>query len=470
MKKISPSISSLPAIRFFITIFCLAGCCFGKTTISLSSAVGPPTTNIYVSGSGFTASVKIDLYFDSTDVGLATANKSGTFSKVTISAPATAQPGNHTIKAVPRTGTATATATFLVRTDWAQFHRDNMERWNPYENTLTAANVGGLQMKWAHTIPGTIYTTPAYAGGVLYVASDRQERDGSVYALDPATGSMLWSYHMGTYAWWGSPAVAKGLVYVGNAKGTLLALNATTGALVWRYDTGSFIRSSITVVNNVVYFCSDNSNVYALNASTGVKLWSFLTQGSGNSMLSSPAVVDNVVYVGAGDNNIYALNASTGAKLWSYATGNGVGSSPAVANGVVYVSSDDGNLYALNATAGALVWLYPAGGTSPAVANGVVYVGAGGYPWTLFALDAATGSVLWSFSNTDNDGVAATPAVANGVVYIASYFGSFYAIDANTGALLWGPSNYEIPSSVTVADGTVYFGSGYSTVYAFGLQ
>ena len=54
-------------------------------------------------------------------------------------------------------------------------------------------------------------------------------------------------------------------------------------------------------------------------------------------------------------------------------------SSPAVANGVVYVGSNDGNVYALNASTGAMLWSYTTGGgvySSPAVANGVVYVGS----------------------------------------------------------------------------------------------
>jgi outer membrane protein assembly factor BamB len=52
------------------------------------------------------------------------------------------------------------------------------------------------------------------------------------------------------------------------------------------------------------------------------------------------------------------VSGGVGALLWSYATGNGVNSSPAVVNGVVYVSSYDGNVYALNASTGALLWSY----------------------------------------------------------------------------------------------------------------
>ena len=32
--------------------------------------------------------------------------------------------------------------------DWTQFHRDNMQRWNPYETILGVSNVGSLQLKW----------------------------------------------------------------------------------------------------------------------------------------------------------------------------------------------------------------------------------------------------------------------------------------------------------------------------------
>ena len=70
-----------------------------------------------------------------------------------------------------------------------------------------------------------------------------------------------------------------------------------------------------------------------------------------------------------------------------------------MANGVVYVGSDDGNVYALNAATGAKLWSYTTGyvvTSSPAVANGVVYVGSG--DGNVYALNATTGTRLWSFT------------------------------------------------------------------------
>src|SRR5215469_5617065 len=138
--------------------------------------------------------------------------------------------------------------------DWTAFHRDNMQRWNPYETVLGVNNVGGLQLKWKNSIGSynhVLLSSPAVVNGVAYFGSD----DHNVYAL-----------------------------------------NASTGAKLWSYTTGDIVQSSPAVVNGVLYFGSYDNSVYALNASTGAKLWSFQT---GGDIFSSPAVADGVVYVGS---------------------------------------------------------------------------------------------------------------------------------------------------------------------------
>jgi outer membrane protein assembly factor BamB len=205
---------------------------------------------------------------------------------------------------------SSSTAAASSPADWTEFHRDNMQRWNPYETVLGVGNVGGLHVKW---------------------------KDAFDYDVSS------------------SPAVVNGVVYVGSFDFNVHALNASTGARLWSFQTGSYVSSSPTVANGMVYIGSQDNKVYALNASTGAKVWSYAT---GWHVDSSPAVANGVVYVGSLDNNMYALNATTGAKLWSYPTGYPVTSSPAVANGVVYFGSDDGNVYALNASTGVLLEIH----------------------------------------------------------------------------------------------------------------
>jgi hypothetical protein len=138
-----------------IAVLSLAGFCFSQAAISLSLTSGPPTTRLFVSGSGFAAKATIDIYFSSQREAVATASGSGSFSQIAVVAPAWELPGTYRVKAVARKGGSSASAKFLVRTNWSQLHFDNMKRWNPYENVLGVNNVGGLQEKWSYATGGT---------------------------------------------------------------------------------------------------------------------------------------------------------------------------------------------------------------------------------------------------------------------------------------------------------------------------
>src|SRR5215469_5758491 len=65
---------------------------------------------------------------------------------------------------------ADAQATSLLA-DWTQFHRDNMQRWNPYETVLGVGNVGGLHVKWKDIMGSSVSSSPAVVNGVVYVGS-----------------------------------------------------------------------------------------------------------------------------------------------------------------------------------------------------------------------------------------------------------------------------------------------------------
>jgi alcohol dehydrogenase (cytochrome c) len=124
---------------------------------------------------------------------------------------------------------------------------------------------------------------------------------------------------------------------------------------------------------------------------------------------------------------------------------------PVVVNGVVYIQDLDCNVYAVSLATGALKWEYQVntpektgpGPNGVAVANGTVY---GDTPSTVFALNAATGKAVWTDSDlvTSNEGTfEIQPQVTGGRVYIASAYGSgpgggvLFALDAATGRLVW---------------------------------
>jgi outer membrane protein assembly factor BamB len=270
-------------------------------SITLTPTSGPPKSNVTVNGTGFGAGEQVSLTFDTMNVGTATTTSSGTFShKITV--PSSALPGTHTVTAVGQSSGLSASASFLVQTDWIMFgYNAQHTHLNPSENVISPSNASGLTLDWSYNSSG---------------------------GFDESSATL-----------------SKGILYIGSSDTNVYAFDAKTGAKQWSFRTSNGVQSSPAVVNGVVYIGSFDWNLYALNAQSGTQLWSFKTNGFVNS---SPVVANGVVYISSQDHNLYALNAGTGAKLWSYTTGNEVHCSPSVADGVVYVTSNDHNLYAFH--------------------------------------------------------------------------------------------------------------------------
>ena len=204
--------------------------------IGLSPKVGPPTSSVQVHGAGFGHREMVRVDFDTTQVGMATTDATGKF-VVLITVPKSALPGTHTVRATGQSSGLTALTLFLVQTDWAQFRfGPHHTGHNPYENVLTSSNVSALTRDWSYTTGSEIQSSPAVAGGLVYVGS----ADHKLYALDAVTGARKWSYTTGGPITYSSPAVANGVVYVGSFYGDdkLYALDAVTRALKWSYTTG----------------------------------------------------------------------------------------------------------------------------------------------------------------------------------------------------------------------------------------
>lgn len=257
--------------------------------------------------------------------------------------------------------------------------------------------------------------------------------------------------------------------------------------LVWKFRTEGRVISTPLVVGEAVYVGSTDGSLYAINRTDGTARWRFTTEGPVNS---SPAYHDGLVYVASVDGNFYAVDAATGAERWRFTTKGerrftapGIHgaiprtermpdpfdvflSSPTVAGGTVYFGSGDQHVYALDAITGALRWSFATSDVihaSPAVADGVVYIGS--WDRNLYALEALTGRERWRYV-TGNDtliynqiGIASSAAVVDGTVFVGARDGHFHAVDARTGALRWKHDNQGgwTIASPAVLDGVVYF-------------
>jgi hypothetical protein len=152
----------------------LAVAAFAAPAVTVAPAVGPPTTKVVVTGSGFGPFMPVDIYFDSGDLCLAIANGAGAVS-CAIKVPKDAQPQGHWITALQRGGQG-AQKLFTVRTDMAQFHGRHAAHngLNPFENTLNVNNAGDLDTLWSQPIgPLGTYGSAVVAGGCSSAAMTR---------------------------------------------------------------------------------------------------------------------------------------------------------------------------------------------------------------------------------------------------------------------------------------------------------
>lgn len=139
-------------------------------------------------------------------------------------------------------------------------------------------------------------------------------------------------------------------------------------------------------------------------------------------------------------------------------------------NGLLYISTSRG-LYALDAATGAVAWRFDSElplGNSPTVHQGVVYVG--GYDRKLHALNALSGTWLWSF-NQATAGYDTNPLVVNGRVFVGNRDGYMYAIGAHgtpqQGQMLWRyKTDAPIHLSAAYHQGVIYFASNDNHAYA----
>ena len=136
------------------------------------------------------------------------------------------------------------------------------------------------------------------------------------------------------------------------------------------------------------------------------------------------AAGDRVLFGSSADGTVTALDATHGSVCWQFFTDAPVRFAPAIWQDRAFVASDDGWLYALRLSDGELLWKlrggpdqsnvlgndamisrWPARG-GPVVCENVVYFAAGIWPSEgifIYALDAATGNVLWK--NVDSGAI-----------------------------------------------------------------
>jgi outer membrane protein assembly factor BamB len=285
----------------------------------------------------------------------------------------------------------------------------------------------------------------------VYVA----ETNGQVFALDPSTGKVLWSYPQIEQSGGGflsgcfSRSTSDGPFYAAPTAGSEQVYLSSAGE-----PMASLFRPSV-----------NTSGLRALNK-LGILQWEF--KGTDSRSVASPTLSGNTVYMSSSDYNVYAIDIETHDSRWVFETSNWVWARPVITDEVVYVASMDHRLYAVDAGTGDEIWRFDrstsALPSAPALVDGTLYLGSLG--GSLYAIDAATGDLLWQ--NQVDGGLWATPRVEGNTLYFGTLGGTVYAQDARDGSPLWEQeAGGEVRGTPAYVDGVIYIGSEDGQLYAF---
>ncbi|MGC2618049.1 MAG: PQQ-binding-like beta-propeller repeat protein [Acidobacteriaceae bacterium] len=232
---------------------------------------------------------------------------------------------------------------------------------------LSAADVPHLQLKWAFAVPDVTEarSQPAVIAGNLIFAGGT-----SVYALDARSGCTHWKTGLAapvrSGVATGSPAGVP-TAYVGDAGGNVYAIEIATGKILWQIHADTHPAAIVTgtplydrerlyvpvasyeelaAANPQYVCCTFRGSILALDANTGKVLWKtwtvpadpsphFTRKGgknvgpSGAGIWSAPTIDEEkgLLYVATGDNYsdpptdlsdaVLALSLDTGKIVWS---------------------------------------------------------------------------------------------------------------------------------------------------------
>lgn len=188
---------------------------------------------------------------------------------------------------------------------------------------------------------------------------------------------------------------------------------------------------------------NDRNAVYDTSGIAAVKgsKWVFHT---GDIIYASPVEAAGNIYIGSGDGNFYAIDAETGAEKWRFKTGGAIHSSAAIAEKIVYFLSRDAYLYALDIETGEKIWSAQTGGESTFSSNKFNYRPVG-----------VVHDDLWDF-------YMSSPLVDNGTVYFGSSDTHLYALDAKSGDQKWKYKADDVIHASPSLEGDVLFISDFA--------
>lgn len=292
------------------------------------------------------------------------------------------------------------------------------------EHRFELSTLGGATLAWRYQAEGSIQGPPAVADGRVFLAS----RDGSLTALNAATGARLWSTRLGNAPISAGVTAAAGSVFTGNTAGSIFAFDPDSGGARWQQKVGGPILAEPEYGEGLVYVGAADGYLYGLNAYSGEIEW---RTPAGATVRAKPTYAHGTLYAGTWGGEVLALQAKTGRVLWRTRLTSNAYLAPANVPLTYY----RGRVFATNSTGGSLTT-------------------------GLWSLDARTGQILWQ---SDETAGYSSPFLRQHELVANTPAGRLFAVNPMTGARTWALNlgstifdSYATPFGGSIVNGSLY--------------
>jgi outer membrane protein assembly factor BamB len=215
------------------------------------------------------------------------------------------------------------------------------------QDTLFAVDAATGTWKWHHrrdlgegfTIHGA--ASVQVDGGKVYAAYS----DGTVAAIDAASGQVQWEQHVapsGRYQDVDSLSLGDRRLYLAAYSGAIMALDLATGKPLWSQP---YTNASRVLADRGAVLAVTGSEVLSLSGPSGKLNWKAPLQGAASG---SPRVAGRWLLVPAHEGGLRFYEAASGRLLRVLDPGSGFSSTPGIRGQRVYVLSNAGTLLALD--------------------------------------------------------------------------------------------------------------------------
>ena len=319
---------------------------------------------------------------------------------------------------------------------WAAFsltdsYYDRNGKAEKYPDFSVNKEYAQVQEQWIVQTGAGIYCSPAVEKDKVFVGDDL----GRLTAYALKNGKKLWSFQSG-----------KGIVVFGSADCKIYGLDAQNGNLLWTVEAAEPVLGAVTIENGIAYIGASDHTFRAVNIRTGEVKWAFA--GVRGYIETKPLVTDNKVIFGAWDNTLYALNKADGKELWKWTGGltrmhfSPAAVWPVAADGKVFITDPQRAMTAIDIETGNTVWRTFQSMVRETIGLSEdkerIYSKTMNDSIVCYSTKSNQPHKLWA-SNV-GFGYEHAPSVQvekNGVVFVSSKEGLIFALEAATGKVLW---------------------------------